>query len=125
MRFEVGRSNGSVVSIRRITVNMPGLGLGALRLYLYNAQSTVLTDQATFTILSANDSFRRAYVDLYPITEGSGSDTSVAVWTGEIIMACESTTKYIYGRLVKEVSDNAVVAVSAATIRTMITGYQM
>lgn len=125
LKFSLGRSNGGIVSIRRVTVNMPGVGVGALRLWLYNAPVSSIVDQAGFTILSANNLARVGYIDLYPVTEASGSSSSIAIWQGELIVPCESTSTNIYARLEKEGTDNSVVSVSAGTIYVKVVGYQM
>ena len=103
LSLDVARVVGGGVIVSRITVSLPGVGMtGAIRLYPYKAQPTVLVDQATFTLLAANDPNRLDYIDLYPITEGSGSDGAFASKQMWEVFMCDPTETRLYFRLASE-----------------------
>ena len=103
LSLDVAGVVGGGVIISRITVSLPGVGMtGAIRLYPYKAQPTVLVDQATFTLLAANDPNRLDYIDLYPITEGAGSDGTFASKQMWEVFKCDPTETRIYFRLASE-----------------------
>jgi hypothetical protein len=121
--FDVAGVVGGGVIISSISVTLPGAVMtGAVRCYVYTVQPSVLVDQATFTLLSANDIYRKDYFDLYPVTEGSGSDVtfaSVRLWE---IFKCEAADTRLYIRLAAE---GAGTPASAGVVTLRITGVQL
>lgn len=100
LSLDVSGVNGGGVILSRISVALPGVAMtGAVRCWIYSLQPTVLVDQATFTLLAANDTYRRAYVDLYPVTAGSGSDMCFAEWIGWMEIKPEAADTRLYFRL--------------------------
>jgi hypothetical protein len=91
---------GGGIILSRISVALPGVAMtGAVRLWCYEVQPTVLVDQATFTLLSANDTYRKFYIDLYPVTSGSGSDMCFAEWIGWMEVKANAADTRLYFRL--------------------------
>jgi len=100
MSLDLAGVAGAGVIISRISVALPGVGMtGSVRLWGYSAQPTVLVDQATFTLLVANDAYRRFYVDLYPVTSGSGSNMNFTEWVGWMVYKPEAADTRLYLRL--------------------------
>ncbi len=91
MSMDVGVVSGGGIILSGLSLALPGVAMtGAVRCYIYVRQPTVLADQVTFTLLVANDTYRRAVYDLYPQTEGSGSDgtfISIDKWR---VIKCDS-----------------------------------
>ena len=122
LSMEVAALNGGTVILSRFTVSLPGVAMtGSLRAYIYAVQPTVLVDQATFTLLAANDANRREVIELYPVTEGSGSDCTFASKTMWEVIKCAPGDKRIYISLVSGVGTPA----SAGVITTRAAGLQM
>lgn len=123
MSMVVSDIAGASVILSRLSLALPGVAMtGAIRVWIYTVQPTVLVDQATFTILAANDANRREYIDLYPVTEGAGSDCTFAsknVW--EVIKLAATDTR-IYFRIS---SQGAGTPTSAGVATLRATGLQM
>ena len=114
---------GNGVILSRLSLTCQGVAMtGAIRCWIYTAQTTVLVDQATFTLLTANDAYRRQYVDFYPVTEGSGSDVTVATWRGWEVFKCEAADTRLYFRLVAEAASTPI---SGAVITLRASGVQL
>jgi hypothetical protein len=94
---------------------------GAMRAYVYNAPTTVLVDQTTFTLLNANATARMGYFDFYPVTEGAGSDCTKAIWRGWSLLKTGATTRLFF-RLVAE---GASTPVSGAVITLTARGIKL
>jgi hypothetical protein len=100
LSLDIAGVNGGAIILSRLSVALPGVGMtGAIRAWIYTVQPTVLVDQATFTLLAANDTYRKSYVDLYPITSGTGSDVCFAEWRGWEVIKPEATDTHIFLRL--------------------------
>jgi hypothetical protein len=119
----VASAVGNGVILSRISVSCQGVAMtGAIRAYVYTTQQTVLVDQAVFTLLTANDTSRRDCYDLYPATEGAGSDVTFAsarLW--EVIKTDPADTR-LYFRLVAE---GASTPVSGGVITLRVSGIQL
>jgi hypothetical protein len=97
-----GVAGGGII-LSRISLSCTGVAMtGAIRAYVYTSQVPVLVDQATFTLLAANDASRRDYFDLYPVTEGSGSDVTFASQRLWEVIKCAAGDTRLYFRLVAE-----------------------
>jgi hypothetical protein len=100
LSLDVAGVNGGGIILSRLSVALPGVAmLMAVRAWIYTVQPTVLVDATTFTLLSANDTYRRTYVDLYPVTSGSGSDMCFAEWIGWMEIKPEAADTRLYIRL--------------------------
>jgi len=94
---------GHGVSLSRLSISAQGIAMvGMIRVYVYTAPTAVLVDQSTFTLLSANDQYRRDYFDIPMITEGAGSDVSFGSIRLAEMFKCEPTDTRLYFRLVAE-----------------------
>jgi len=123
MSFDVGGVVGGGIILSRISVCLPGVGMtGAIRVWVYTAQPTVLVDRATFTLLVANDAYRREYYDLYPITEGSGSDMTFASKPMWEEIKCEAADTRLYVRLAAEAAGTPA---SAGVVTVRLSGVQL
>jgi hypothetical protein len=123
LAFDVAGVVGGGIILSRLSIALPGVGMtGAVRAYLYTAQTTVLVDQSTFTLLVANDTYRKTYFDLYPVTEGSGSDGCFAEWKGWELIKCEATSTKVYLRLVAE---GAGTPANAGVVTVRMAGVQL
>jgi hypothetical protein len=123
MSIEVaGTSQGGII-LSRLSLACQGVAMtGAFRVYVYTAQTTVAYDQAAFTILTANDTYRRDYWDFYPITEGTGSDgtfASVRLWE---TFQCAAGDNRLYFRVAAE---GASTPVASAVLTLRATGIQL
>jgi hypothetical protein len=123
LSFDVAGVAGGGIILSGLSISLQGVAmLGAVRAWIYVAQVPVLVDQSTFTLLTANDANRKKYIDLYPITEGTGSDVAFAqvdLWR-EIKCAAGDTRLYI--RLVAE---GASTPVSGGVITVRMSGVQL
>ncbi|MCX6786837.1 MAG: hypothetical protein NTU85_03450 [Candidatus Kaiserbacteria bacterium] len=123
LSFDVGGVAGGSVIISRISVALPGVAMtGAVRAWLYTTQPTVLADQVTFTLLVANDAYRKDYFDLYPVTEGSGSNgtfASARVWE---TFKCEAADTRLYLCLAAEAAGTPA---NAGVVTARIAGVQL
>lgn len=119
----VATTNGDGIILSRISVSMQGVAMtGAIRCYVYTSQQTCLVDQATFTLLSTNDGSRRDYFDLYPVTEGSGSNVTFASARLWEVIKCDPSDTKLYFRLVTE---GASTPISGGVITLRISGIQL
>jgi hypothetical protein len=123
LSVDVAGVAGGGVILSRISVALPGVTMtGAVRCYIYTTQQTVSYDQATFTILAANDTYRKDYVDLTPVTEGSGSDVTFASKQLWEIFKCEAADTRLYLRLAAEAAGTPA---SAGVVTVRVTGVQL
>jgi len=114
---------GASVILSRLSIALPGVAMtGAVRVYVYTVQPTVLVDQATFTILAANDTYRKEYIDLYPVTEGSGSDCTFASKQLWEVFKLEAADTRLYFRLSAQ---GAGTPTSAGVVTLRGSGLQM
>ena len=114
---------GNGILLSRISVALPGIAMtGAVRCYIYTVQPTVLVDHATFTLLAANDTARRDYFDLYPVTEANGSDVTFASAIPNEIFKCDPADTRLYFRLVTEAAGTPA---SAGTVTIEVSGTQL
>lgn len=119
----VADSVGKGIILSRLSLTCQGVAMtGVIRAYVYTEQTTVLVDQATFTLLNANDTYRRDYFDLYPVTEGTGSDTTFASLRLWEVFQCDPADTRLYFRLVAE---GASTPVSGGVITLRATGIQL
>ena len=117
-----GVAGGSVL-ISNISATLPGVAmLQPVRLYVYTVQPTVLVDQSTFTILAANDTYRRRSVSLYPVTEGSGSDVTFANDETMRIIKCAAADTRLYFRLASEAAGTPA---TSGVVTVRMTGLQL
>lgn len=85
--------------------------LSQMRLYLFtSALVTVAGDNVAGTILYANSPYRVGYLDFPTLATGvgSGSTSSVAVWTGNIEFRCDASDTKLYGYLVDNTGSTPV-----------------
>ena len=114
---------GNGVILSRLSVTCQGVAmLGGIRVWVYTGQTGVLVDQATFTLLNANDANRRDYFDLYPVTSGAGSDTTFASQRLWEVFKCAAADTRLYFRLE---ALSAATPVSGATITLRASGIQL
>jgi hypothetical protein len=100
LSLDVARVPGGGIILSRLSVSLPGAGMvGAVRCWVYTSQVPVLVDQSAFTLLNANDAYRKTYVDLYPVTSSGGSDVCFAEWKGWEILKTEPNDTRLYLRL--------------------------
>lgn len=117
-----GVAGGGVV-LSRLSLSCQGVAMtGQIRCYVYTAQTTVLVDQSTFTLLNANDTYRRRYFDFFPISEGAGSDVTFASVSPNEVFKCAAADTRLYFRLVAEAASTPV---SAGVITLRATGIQL
>ncbi len=122
LSLDVAGVVGGGVVLSRLSVTLPGATMiGAVRVYAYTVQPTVLVDQEVFTLLAANDANRRSYFDLYPATEGAGSDVAVAEWTGWKVIKCVPGDTRLYFRVAAE---GAGTPTSAGVVTLRASGLQ-
>ncbi|MCK9597621.1 MAG: hypothetical protein M0R06_01195 [Sphaerochaeta sp.] len=123
MSVDVGGIVGGGVLMSRVSVSLPGVAMTqAVRLYIYDVQPTVLVDQATFTIFNANDTYRRTYIDLFPVTEGSGSDCNFATSETVRMLKCATADTRLYFRLC---SEGVGTPTSAGVVTVKVSGIQL
>ena len=123
LSFDVAGVAGGGLIVSRISITLPGIAMtGAIRAYLYTAQTTVLVDQATFTLLAANDTYRRDYYDLTPVTEGAGSEVTIATLRMWETFKCEAADTRLYMRLAAEAAGTPT---SAGVVTARMTGVQL
>ena len=114
---------GNGVILSRLSVTCQGVAmLGGIRVWVYTGQTGVLVDQATFTLLNTNDATRRDYFDLYPVTSGSGSDTTFASQRLWEVFKCDPADTRLYFRLE---ALSAATPISGATITLRASGIQL
>lgn len=123
MSLDLADAVGNGVILSRLSVAFSGVGMtGAVRVYVYTQQTTTLVDQSAFTLLAANDIYRRDYFDLYPVTEGSGSDVtfaSIRLWE---VFKCDPADTRLYFRVVAEAAGTPA---SAGVITLRVTAVQL
>jgi hypothetical protein len=123
LSLDVAGVNGGGIILSRLSVALPGVAMTmAVRVWIYTVQPTVLVDATTFTLLAANDTYRRAYVDLYPVTSGSGSDMCFAEWIGWMEIKPESADTRLYFRLEAQ---GAGTPTSAGVVSIRASGMQL
>jgi hypothetical protein len=123
LSLDVAAAAGGTIILSRLSVSLPGVAMtGAIRVYPYTTQPTVLVDQATFTLLAANDTNRKDYIDLYPVTEGSGSDCTFASKQMWEVFKLDPTETRLYFRLA---SEGAGTPTSGGTITIRGAGLQI
>jgi len=109
LSVDIAGVNGGGVILSRLSIAAQGVAmLGAIRVYVYDTQTTVLVDQAAFTLLNANDVYRRDYYDLYPVTEGAGSDVTFAAKVPNEVFKCAAGDTRLYFRVVAEAASTPV-----------------
>ena len=123
LAFDVGDAVGHSIILSELRVTLEGVAMtGALRAYLYTQQVGVLVDQSAFTVLIANYASRRDYYDLYPVTEGSGSDCTMAtirLWEDIVLDPADT---HVFLRLVTEAASTPV---SGGHVYARLTGVQL
>jgi hypothetical protein len=123
LAFDVAGVNGGGVILSEVKVSLPGIGMtGAIRVYIYNGQIPVLVDQSTFTVLVANGSYRRDEYDIYPVTEGAGSDTcmgTIRLWE---VIKCDPADTHLFVRLC---SEGAGTPTSSGSVTVRLSGIQL
>jgi hypothetical protein len=103
LSLDVGGIVGGGLFSGRLSVTLPGIAMTqAVRAWVYSKQPTVLVDQQAFTLLAANDTYRRDYFDLTPVTEASGSEITFARDITFHTLKCESDETKLYFRLASE-----------------------
>jgi hypothetical protein len=123
LAFDVADAAGNGIILSEIKVSLPGIAaIGAIRAYLYIGQVPVLVDQSTFTLLVANSANRRDEYDIYPVTEGAGSDGCLGTWRGWEIVKCAANDTHIFLRLVAEA---ATTMTSAGVVSATVSGVQL
>jgi hypothetical protein len=123
LSVDVAAGVGQGVILSRISVSLPGIGMtGAIRAYIYTQQTTVLYDQANFTLLTANDTYRRDYFDLYPVTESAGSDVCFASQRLWEVFKCDPADTRLYFRLVAE---GAGTPTTSGVVTVRVNGIQL
>jgi hypothetical protein len=123
LSFSVADAVGNGIILSRVSVSLPGIAMtGAIRAWLYTAQPTVLVDQSTFTLLAANDTYRKIMVNLYPVTEGAGSTVTFAEADGWWYLKPEAGDTRLYMRLCTE---GAGTPTSAGTVTARLAGVQL
>lgn len=114
---------GNGIILSRLSISLPGIAMtGAVRVYIYTQQTTCLVDQSIFTLLTANDANRRRYVDLFPITEGAGSDVCFASETINEVFQCDPAETRLYFRVA---SEGVGTPASAGAVTIRVTGEQL
>ena len=122
LSVDVGGIAGGGVLLSRLSVTLPGVAMTqAVRLWLYSRQPTVAVDQSAFTLLAANNTYRSRPVDLFPLTEATGSDVTFASATLNEIFKCDPADTRIYLRLS---SEGAGTPTSAGMVTVKISGIQ-
>ena len=72
----------------------------AFRLHLFNAPITAQVDNAAYTLLWTNASFRVGYIDFPALeTEGAGSTSSLSLVTGTLAFTCGASDTTLYALL--------------------------
>jgi hypothetical protein len=103
LSVEVADNAGDGVILSRLSVAIQGVAMiGAVRVYVYTQPTAVLVDQATFTLLNANDTYRKDNYDITLITEGAGSDVAfgaIRLWE---VIKCDPSYKRLFFRIVAE-----------------------
>jgi hypothetical protein len=123
LSLDVAGVVGGGIILSSLSVSLPGVAMTqAVRCYFYTVQPTALVDQSTFVVTTANDVQRKGYVDLYPVTEGSGSDCTFANATMWRMIKCEANDTRIYFRLA---SEGAGTPASAGVITLRGAGMQL
>jgi hypothetical protein len=123
LSVEVADANGNAVILSRINVGFQGVAMtGSFRLYVYDSQVGALVDQSTFTLLNANVASRLGYYDLSPVTDGSGSDATMAVVRLWEVLKCAANDKRLYFRIVAEAASTPV---ANAVVTIKLTGIQL
>jgi hypothetical protein len=123
LAFDVAGVNGGGVVLSEIKVSLPGIAMtGAVRVYIYIGQVPVLVDQSTFTVLLANGNYRRDYYDIYPVTEGAGSDTCMGTWRGWEVIKCDPADTHLFVRLC---SEGAGTPANAGVVTVRLAGVQL
>jgi len=123
LSFDVAGIAGGGIILSGLSISMQGVAmLGAVRAWIYVAQVPVLVDQSTFTLLTANDANRKKYVDLYPITEGTGSDVAFACVDMWREIKCAAADTRLYVRLAAEAASTPV---SGGVITVRMSGVQL
>jgi hypothetical protein len=123
LSLDVGSVVGGGIIISRLSIALPGVAMtGAVRAWIYSTQPTVTVDQTTFTLLAANDANRKTYIDLYPVTAGSGSDMCFAEWKGWELIKCDPAETRLYLRLEAQ---GAGTPASAGVITVRAAGVQL
>jgi hypothetical protein len=126
LSFDLGGVVGGGIILSEISLSLQGVAMtGAFRLYIYRQPTAVLVDQANFTILQANDVYRRDYYDFYPITEWTGATPSdvcfatIRLWE---VFKCDPAYTRVFARLVAE---GASTPVSGGIITVKMTALQL
>jgi hypothetical protein len=123
LSFDVAGVAGGGIILSGLSISLQGVAmLGAVRAWIYVAQVPVLVDQSTFTLLTANDANRKKFVDLYPITEGTGSDVAFACVDMWREIKCAAADTRLYLRLVAEAASTPV---SGGVITVRMSGVQL
>lgn len=124
LSLDVAGIAGGGIILSRLSLACQGVAmLGSyIRVYIYTAQQTALVDQSTFTLLNANDTYRKDYIDLNPITEGSGSDVTFASQRLWEVFKCEAVDTRLYFRLSAQ---GALTPVSGGEITLRASGIQL
>ncbi len=123
LSLDVGGVAGGGIILSELRLSCQGVAMtGATRAYVYTTQVGVLVDQTTFTLLYANETYRRSYFDFVTVTEGSGSDVTVGLWTGWKVIKCDPADTRLYFRLVAE---SASTPVSGGVITLRASGVQL
>lgn len=93
---------GYITKVRLMTNNSAWASTNAavIKLHLYKNQPTAIADNAPFTILYANRANRIGTITFPALsTEGSGSDSATALWTGALAFESRPSNNTIYGML--------------------------
>ncbi len=123
LSLDVAGVVGGGIILSRLSVTLPAITMtGAIRVWVYTIQPTVLVDQAVFTLLVANDTYRRSYFDLYPVTEGVGSTVTFSEWKGWEIIKVDALDTRLYFRLAAE---GAATPASAGMVTLRASGVQL
>lgn len=84
----------------KLVKSTTGVTGASFRLWLYSAAPTAINDNAAFPIKYADRAGCQGYIDLYPTTEGTGSDCAVALQTGVgLKFKCAEGSQSLYGLL--------------------------
>jgi hypothetical protein len=123
LSLDVAGIAGGGVILSEIALSMQGVAMtGAVRINVYDAPITALVDQATATALHANDAHWLSSFDLYPFTEGTGSDVARALWTGWKMLKCTVGDTRLYYEIFAEA---AMTPVSGGVITMRASGAQL
>lgn len=92
---------GSITKARLFVDSATAMLGAVLRLHLYHTAPTAINDNAAFTLLYANRDKRIGYIDFPALaTEGTGSDSSAALWIDmPMAYCCAAADRNLYGLL--------------------------